>query len=609
MAKTLLDQLTIHIAHKHNGKYRTIETGNWLIPLNDEEATAARVIVLVENLETAIDSATVSAEILRLIQRNVIQPSDRGSVYALRQRLADTVQAANHWLFNRALESHKLGTLGASVMIALCVAGHRGVSVSILHVGKCRASLLRGDRHFQLTVEHTKGSDYVARTGASVSEAAGSGWRQATRFFGAAAEVVLDGFVDAPAPGGGPLARRESFLLEFNDLVLLSSASVRPATEEQMLPMVRTRTPSQLANDLIQSQSDYELNDRTAIVIKRGSTPSARRFGPLLAFLVVMVLALMPLLYRPSAPPALIALLAQLPERAALSSAAQITETATITAAVGAQIAAITATIAITEAPTTLPAIYPRSTTEPLINNSVNSTVATQLTPATAPSPTPTPVPAATATPPAAPPTPINTPTTVLSTLAPTLTAPPTATPTPTAPPAPPTATATAEVAPPPTPEPQTPESPTVTTATVEVTTTVTILPELPPLPDRFSITLGEPEADITASDRTQFTWSATHELPEGYEFELVLWRPGEDPVYDGKGWGGKSRASLTTINFSRLGWRAEQAGKYFWGVRLVRAEPYKVLQYSWGQRQIVVHLTSVEPTSTPCTTATSGDC
>ncbi len=135
--------------------------------------------------------------------------------------------------------------------------------------------------------------------------------------------------------------------------------------------------------------------------------------------------------------------------------------------------------------------------------------------------------------------------------------------------------------------------------STPENTETAIALAPLAPLPDGFVIKLGAPEADFTAIGRTEFTWSASADLSDGYEFELIFWRRGEDPILHGRGYGGRGRNSSAVVNFAKLGLGGEDTGEYFWGVRLLRVGSKQPLGVYWGGRRIVIHF-QPEPTPKP---------
>jgi hypothetical protein len=137
------------------------------------------------------------------------------------------------------------------------------------------------------------------------------------------------------------------------------------------------------------------------------------------------------------------------------------------------------------------------------------------------------------------------------------------------------------------------------------MTATATELAPLAPLPAGFVITLGEPEVDFTAIGRTEFTWSASATLPEGYEFELIFWRRGEDPIRDGRGYGGRGKSSFAAVNFEKLGLRSEETGEYLWGVRLLRVGSDIPVGPYWGDRRIVIHFkaeSTMAESETQCT-------
>jgi hypothetical protein len=77
-----------------------------------------------------------------------------------------------------------------------------------------------------------------------------------------------------------------------------------------------------------------------------------------------------------------------------------------------------------------------------------------------------------------------------------------------------------------------------------------------------------------------EFRWAANFTPEAGQAFEAVFWRQGEDPMRDGKGWGGTSQGTSITINWDKVDLAPDT---YFWGVLLVETDPYRRLQYLGG--------------------------
>lgn len=160
--------------------------------------------------------------------------------------------------------------------------------------------------------------------------------------------------------------------------------------------------------------------------------------------------------------------------------------------------------------------------------------------------------------------------------------------PLPTATPLPPTPTAT------PRPRPATPR----VTPTITPTITPTVTPTAPAVErsalgqdglSKAAVTLVEPNDQDTLSSKRPFRWQPTFTLPAGYAFEVVFWEQGQDPLRQGKGYGGL--AVDTQINISPGNFRQRNApeGEYHWGVLLVTQEPYQRVKYLGGDYVIYV--------------------
>ena len=178
---------------------------------------------------------------------------------------------------------------------------------------------------------------------------------------------------------------------------------------------------------------------------------------------------------------------------------------------------------------------------------SATSPISATATPILRPTVTPTPTPTETATSPPEPP--------------PTATATATPTPLPTqTPTSRPTATHTATRRPPPTP------TPTIVTGTIK---------PLNPLDNESS------------NGTVRFEWQANFTPAEGYAFELVFWRPNQNPLRHGFGVAAPTRGNDASVDLRRLdndlGNRLDPT-TYHWGLLLVRTSPnYERVRYLGG--------------------------
>ncbi|MEZ4868500.1 MAG: hypothetical protein R3C14_44635 [Caldilineaceae bacterium] len=603
MAIRLLDQLQISNNQRQSGKYQTSEIATWSIPLKEKggPADGARVILLLESVEMAADAATLNREVRRIIEQQLIRENWEGR--SLPQQVVYALQFVNRWLFDRALDAHQIGAMGASVMVATFTSDANGIVGQIFHVGNCRATLMRAGRLYPLTVEHTRGRDYVARTGVTQTGPVAPGARQPTRFLGAASEVELDTFVDVPPPGGGETSRRSTFSLEYSDRVLLCSVGVPPVAEQQILPTIQQQSAQQVARQLVDFRSDFALANTAAVVIARDRALRAWRPSGIVIALLMGILILLGVIWaRPTLQPLLIegwegvmsALGLNVPivtptPISAGASAGAVTPIPTTVATMTSlptivEISAPTATVPIVTVPTaTVPIVTVPTVTVP----SMTATGIASPLPTVPVAPTLTPILTATVVttsvarslPGLASITTVTstiTSTVGLSTPAPTPTAIPTPTPTQTPIPVP-----TATTAPPPSP-------------------TATVIPAVNPEPTTWRVTLLEPEPNYSATGRVRFAWSANFTLPAGQAFEVVFWQTGQDPLKDGKGWSGPVTGAQATLNVTGL----MPQGDYLWGVRLIVPDPFEAVEMLSGEQVIYVKPPSSGsgpgPTATP---------
>jgi hypothetical protein len=126
---------------------------------------------------------------------------------------------------------------------------------------------------------------------------------------------------------------------------------------------------------------------------------------------------------------------------------------------------------------------------------------------------------------------------------------------------------------------PPTPAPPTPAPATPAPTAT----PLLVPTPVSHSLALVDPSDGDSGSGQRRFAWSTEFAPPEGQAFELVLWRPGEDPLINGLGLAAPTTEDGVNVNLAmlddQLGERFDP-GEYRWGVLLVGVSPYQRLQF-----------------------------
>jgi hypothetical protein len=175
----------------------------------------------------------------------------------------------------------------------------------------------------------------------------------------------------------------------------------------------------------------------------------------------------------------------------------------------------------------------------------------------------------------------------------------PTATPTdePTATPTDePTATPTDEPTATPTDEPTaTPTDEPTATPTDEPTATPTRRPTATPTPTEtptrvpVAVQLIVPNPGVSGADGVLFDWSATGTLAPNEAYELIFWKPGQDPLDQGFGLSEPTRSTQVRVDLTDLDDRLGallDPGDYLWGIRVVTTEPdYSKVEFTGESR------------------------
>lgn len=88
------------------------------------------------------------------------------------------------------------------------------------------------------------------------------------------------------------------------------------------------------------------------------------------------------------------------------------------------------------------------------------------------------------------------------------------------------------------------------------------------------------------------FSWSANFTPSEGYAFELVFWKAGQDPLQQSFGMAAPTTNLNVTLDLERLDEQLGDLfdiGEYQWGILLVRTTPaYERVQYLGGGRRFL---------------------
>ncbi len=133
----------------------------------------------------------------------------------------------------------------------------------------------------------------------------------------------------------------------------------------------------------------------------------------------------------------------------------------------------------------------------------------------------------------------------------------------------------------PPTSTPAPRRSPTRAPATATPTATQRVEPTQPPAPavapavQDVSVTLLAPNSGEASGGLTTFRWQASGDVAPSQGMELVVWKPGQNPMAEARGLTGPVRQPLVNlpVNLPGIPWLTP--GEYQWSVLLVETSPY----------------------------------
>ena len=115
-------------------------------------------------------------------------------------------------------------------------------------------------------------------------------------------------------------------------------------------------------------------------------------------------------------------------------------------------------------------------------------------------------------------------------------------------------------------------------TPTTTPTATYTPTPRPTATPTPGLVAQLAPPAGSSGAGRIDFSWAAGYTPPPGQAFELVLWRPGQDPLQHAFGLAEPSVGTTRSVDLDELAsilGNLLQPGDYLWGVLLVQTDPY----------------------------------
>lgn len=131
-------------------------------------------------------------------------------------------------------------------------------------------------------------------------------------------------------------------------------------------------------------------------------------------------------------------------------------------------------------------------------------------------------------------------------------------------------------------------------TNTPTPTATNTPAPTPTPTAPTGSVELLSPGNGESGNGQQVFTWSANFTPSEGYAFEIVFWKPGQEPMANGFGMAAPTTNLNVTLDLVRLDEQLGalfDTGEYDWGILLVRTTPaYERIKYLGGGRRFIYY-------------------
>lgn len=555
---------------------------------SDEEGIPGEVAVQVLVVADGIGGNVAGEMASHLAAQTFYETFSRNSRQRVRQRLIESIDAANHAIYQKTLDQPELQGMGTTIVAAALVRDH----LYVAHAGDSRAYVIRNGKAYQLTLDHTWAQEAIEAGRLTPVQARDHPNRHVIkRFLGIAPTVDTDssmidinrGPLDPDQSQAWPKSDQLS-LLPGDTLLLCSDGLTDVVSDKEIEQTVARHQPQEAARKLIDLANKAGGPDNiTVLLLQRlpaGASVAPRSsrspiFAAALgAVLVVMAVAAWLLLgnqgkaeVAPTATPLAVAQVATatpLPTEEATATTvptetpvpATATEAPTATSIPTlAALPAFTSTIGITTNSSATVALAVNTMVDQIITDTNEIFSALDGTP----SPTSAPLmPSAAGTKPKRPTsTPVSDPPTPTLTMTPTVTPTPNATRTPTR--------VSATVA-------NTPVVASNNTTTSDLPTTVTLL---------------SPNEGDTLDGRLTFSWNSNVPLPVGYQFEPIFWQVGENPMNDGRGYGGTTTTTSVSISVDVFRNKGEKQGEYYWGVRLVKTDPYESIRYLGGDRLI----------------------
>ncbi len=103
------------------------------------------------------------------------------------------------------------------------------------------------------------------------------------------------------------------------------------------------------------------------------------------------------------------------------------------------------------------------------------------------------------------------------------------------------------------------------------------------------AVNLVVPNPGVSGADGVLFDWNATGTLAPNEAYELIFWKPGQDPLMQGFGLAEPTRSTQVRVDLTDLDNRLGallDPGDYLWGVRIVATAPeYAPIEFTGESR------------------------
>jgi protein phosphatase len=516
---------------------------------------------------------------------------------SLSQRLVEALESANSAIYQKTLEQPNLQGMGTTVVAAALLRER----LYVAHAGDSRAYLIRKGKAYQLTLDHTWAQEAIEAGRLTAAQAREHPNRHVIkRYVGIAPTVEVDPLlVDI---NRGPLdpdqiqswPKSDHLDLQADDTLLLCSDGLTDVVSDKEIEQTVTRNqPQEAARKLIELANKAGGPDNITVLILQRRQPGApvakpRGRSPVMAAILGAVLIAMA-----------VGTWVVLGNQSTDNNSAAATATAIALANAATAIAPPTAPATATSEPTAT-AVPATATTAPTFTPSPSPTASATVAQLSDASVAGTQTAVAAITDQKAMSgttnmvsildgTPVTGTATVIATPTGVRTRPPTSTPV--QDPPTPTATMTPMV----TPTVNQVRTPTraATPGQAAPTPTSAVSPSNTGNVPQLTISLLAPGDGDTLSDRTTLSWAISSILPTGYLFEPVFWQGNKDPMLDGRGYGGATKETTLGITVETFRASGASEGEYYWGVLLVKENPYQRVTYLGGKWLLHVKLSA----------------